>query len=130
MSLSDSVHDPGGRALDGEWTDASSTYPSGDGADGGAFDFAFDVQVGDVDGDGATDFDDFLALQVGWGAGGRTWREGDINGDGNTTIDDFLDMQTAWTAAAGANATGGSRSSSAATLEVVDILADLDPVLP
>ena len=43
IHLSDSVEDPAGNALDGEWTDDVDTYPSGDGTAGG--DFVFRAHV-------------------------------------------------------------------------------------
>jgi hypothetical protein len=41
VTTGSAVTDLAGNQLDGEWTDASSTYPSGDGAAGGDFEFEF-----------------------------------------------------------------------------------------
>jgi fibronectin type 3 domain-containing protein len=38
--------------LDGEWTNAASSYPSGNGTSGGDFDFRFNILPGDVDQNG------------------------------------------------------------------------------
>ena len=43
------VTDTASIALDGEWTDEASTYPSGDGTPGGDFQFRFNVLPGDAD---------------------------------------------------------------------------------
>ena len=43
------VTDTASNALDGEWTNEVSTYPSGDGAPGGDFQFRFNVLPGDAD---------------------------------------------------------------------------------
>jgi len=48
LDLADSVKDRAGNALDGEWTDATSGYPSGNGAGGGDFEFRLNVLPGDV----------------------------------------------------------------------------------
>ena len=60
---------------------------------------------GDADRDSDVDFDDFLALQVGWGCPPppRTWADGDFNGDGCVDFDDFLTLQICWTGGAGAS---------------------------
>ena len=57
IDLSDSVYS-GGVALDGEWTDETSTFPSGDGAAGGDFQFRFNVLPGDTDRSGLTELAD------------------------------------------------------------------------
>ena len=41
-----------GADLDGEWTNATSSYPSGNGTAGGDFDFRFNILPGDVDQNG------------------------------------------------------------------------------
>jgi hypothetical protein len=52
LSLADSVVDAVGNSLDGEWTDATGTYASGDGQAGGEFQYRVNVLPGDVDGSG------------------------------------------------------------------------------
>ena len=44
--------------LDGEWTDSSSPYPSGDDTEGGDFEFRFNVLPGDVNNDAYVGSDD------------------------------------------------------------------------
>ncbi len=52
------------------------------------------LQPGDVDLDGDVDFDDFLALQIGFGtSAGATRGDGDLDGDGDVDFDDFLLLQ-------------------------------------
>jgi hypothetical protein len=46
---SEAVLDSAGNLLDGDWTDAASQFPSGNGANGGDFRFALNVLPGDVD---------------------------------------------------------------------------------
>jgi hypothetical protein len=53
------VSDFSGAALDGEWADGADAYPSGDGAAGGDFRFAFNVLQGDVNRNGRVDTRDF-----------------------------------------------------------------------
>ncbi|GAG24798.1 unnamed protein product, partial [marine sediment metagenome] len=55
LTLDDAKVYGSGGALDGEWTDGSSTFPSGNGSAGGDFVFTFAVRPGDVTGDGQTD---------------------------------------------------------------------------
>ncbi|MAE64886.1 MAG: hypothetical protein CMJ18_11510, partial [Phycisphaeraceae bacterium] len=49
LTLSDTVTGATGLALDGEWTNGSSSFPSGDGSAGGAFSFCFNVLPADLD---------------------------------------------------------------------------------
>jgi len=46
-------------ALDGEWTDGSSSFSSGNGVEGGDFEFRIDVMPGDVSQNGAVQAADF-----------------------------------------------------------------------
>lgn len=62
VSLTDSLRDAGGNPLDGEWTDAVSLL-SGNGSNGGSFNFRVDMLPGDVnDSDGVNYTDVFQAL--------------------------------------------------------------------
>jgi len=82
------VRDNFGYALDGEWTDAASSFPSGDGAAGGAFVFHFNVLPGDIDGDGSVDFNDLVLLARSYSSA-TPFSRADLNGDGRI---DFADL--------------------------------------
>ena len=53
-----------GNALDGEWTDGVSTYPSGNGIAGGNFEFHFNVLGGDVNADDKVDNSDMIQVRI------------------------------------------------------------------
>ncbi|MAE66406.1 MAG: hypothetical protein CMJ18_19220, partial [Phycisphaeraceae bacterium] len=79
-----------GLALDGEWADETSSFPSGDGAAGGDFAFRFDVAPADVDRDGAATIFDIRPLRdaLGTSAGAPAYSIfADLNGD--ATVDDL-----------------------------------------
>ncbi|HEY4233761.1 MAG TPA: RHS repeat-associated core domain-containing protein, partial [Lacipirellulaceae bacterium] len=57
------VTDAGGSLLDGEWTNGTSTYPSGDGTAGGDFLFRVNVLPGDVDANNGINMGDYLQTQ-------------------------------------------------------------------
>jgi parallel beta-helix repeat protein len=57
------VRDLVGRALDGEWSGGSSTFPSGNGTPGGDFLFSINVLPGDVNGNGSVLADDFSEVK-------------------------------------------------------------------
>jgi hypothetical protein len=87
--LSDAVVDFVGHRLDGEWTDATSTYPSGNGSSGGEFQMRINVLPGDADGNGTTGWGDLGVLSALFGgaaAGGKA----DFNGDGIVDAADFI----------------------------------------
>ena len=94
IHLADSVQDSAGNALDGEWTDGSSTYPSGDGTSGGDFEFHFHVLPADGTGDGQVTMPDFNLIAVNYLATGKTWQEGDYTGDGVVNMKDFQLLST------------------------------------
>ncbi|MAE64843.1 MAG: hypothetical protein CMJ18_11295 [Phycisphaeraceae bacterium] len=88
------VTDPGGRALDGEWTDTSDVYPSGDGSAGGDFGFRLDVLPGDVDGSGQVGADDLQIILVNFATGPPAPipladLRADLGGDLGTGADDL-----------------------------------------
>jgi hypothetical protein len=89
--------DANGNALDGEWTNPSSTtqtspatsvFPSGNTSAGGDFVLRLTALGGDVDCDGDVDDRDYEILQDNFGAG-TTWSEGDCDGDGDVDLSDF-----------------------------------------
>ena len=63
----DSVADVAGNQLDGEWTDAISNYPSGDGIAGGDFEFRLNVLPGNVDQIDGVDSNDEQAVRSSFG---------------------------------------------------------------
>jgi hypothetical protein len=62
-ALSPDVSDAWGVALDGEWTNGDSSYPSGDGLPGGDFSFRLDVLPGDVDQSGYVNILDTIGVR-------------------------------------------------------------------
>ena len=87
------VKDVSGNALDGEWTNGASVYPSGNGIAGGDFDFAFNVLPGDANGDGIVNGQDLALSSSGWLNAGPT---GDINADGIINGQDIAVISSAW----------------------------------
>jgi hypothetical protein len=62
--LSDSITDLVSNALDGEWADGSSTYPSGNGTAGGDFLFRMNVLPGDASQNGIVQANDWNAIRL------------------------------------------------------------------
>jgi hypothetical protein len=75
------VTDTAGILLDGEWTDASDTYPSGNDVPGGDFRFRFNVLPGDADQSGQVRTLDWRNIRLQLGA---------VPGDANYSI--FYDV--------------------------------------
>lgn len=63
IALSDTVKDLHSNALDGDWVNGVSTFPSGDGEPGGEFRFAFNVLPGDVTADESVYGDDVIHVR-------------------------------------------------------------------
>jgi hypothetical protein len=99
ITLSDTVEDMQSATLDGEWvnplhlsTTGSSTFSSGDGVEGGVFEFVLNYLPGDLNGDGVSDIIDFGVLGGNLGmfpTGGAAYSDGDLTGDGKVDIIDF-----------------------------------------
>ena len=90
LDLADTVIDPAGNRVDGEWTDGQS-QASGDGRPGGRFAMALHVVVGDTSGDGVTSIRDLLALRRSLGSAigdGAYSVLADLNGDGRVDGND------------------------------------------
>jgi hypothetical protein len=92
----DAVRDRLGRPIDGEWAGGADAYPSGDGAPGGDFMFAFNVLPGDVNRDGSVDARDVtdvrsrLSSRAAQHAGtGRYAADDDVNGTGSIDVRDY-----------------------------------------
>ncbi|HVU89305.1 MAG TPA: dockerin type I domain-containing protein [Pirellulales bacterium] len=105
------VKDSGGRALDGEWTNGASAYPSGNGTAGGDFNFAINVLPGDANGDGIVNSQDLALVSSSWLSSGPV---ADDNGDGIVNSQDLALISSQWLAAlpAGGAASGNSQASS------------------
>lgn len=96
----DSVRDPAGNRLDGDWTNPDSLaaatgarFPSGNGTAGGAFVFRANVLPGDVSADGAVNIFDVLLtrLRIGNACGQPDYNHRfDVNGDCAINIFDVL----------------------------------------
>jgi hypothetical protein len=89
-AVTDSAH----TALDGEWTNGVSTFPSGNGTSGGDFSFSFNVLPGDVAELG-------IVNAQGIGLIGSNWLEtggllGDANGDGIVNAQDLAAIASHW----------------------------------
>ena len=108
------VKDSGGRALDGEWTNGVSAYPSGNGTAGGDFNFGLNVLPGDINGDGIVNTQDLALVSSGWLSAGPT---GDDNGDGIVNSQDLALISSQWLATLPASSMsfGSSQSASATT---------------
>ena len=79
-SGSGAVTDALGNGLDGEWTNGTSNYPSGNGTAGGDFKFAFEVLPGNLHQDGIVNAQDIGTLASHWLQ--TNGIVGDANGDG------------------------------------------------
>jgi hypothetical protein len=90
LNLKDSVHDPGDNAIDGNWNDGTSSFPSGDGQreSNDHFQFRLNVLPGDVDGSGAVGRSDLVAAlgQIGRDASDARV---DVTADGRIDVDDL-----------------------------------------
>jgi len=89
------VQDTAGNKLDGEWTNVSSSYPSGNGTAGGDFSFRFDVLPGDVNQDRVVNIFDLNYVSSNWGTPGGS-PNGDLNGDGVVNIFDINGLSSYW----------------------------------
>ena len=91
LALSLSSRDGGvvganGEALDGEWTNANDSYPSGNGTAGGDFNFALNVLGGDATGDGVVNALDLSFIKQ------RLNRSVAAPGAGNAAYSIFADV--------------------------------------
>lgn len=68
LALSDAIVDVNeGLALDGEWTNGSTAFPSGNESEGGAFNFSFRVLPGDIDRSGDVGLSDLNSVRNSFG---------------------------------------------------------------
>ncbi len=84
-----------GNALDGDWTNGVSQFPSGNNSAGGDFQFRFNVLPGDGNGDGVVNGLDISATVSHWLQMGPSI--GDANGDGVINGLDIAAIASHWT---------------------------------
>jgi hypothetical protein len=111
-AVTDALGDP----LDGEWTDGTSVFPSGNGTPGGDFRFGFNVLPGDTNPDGVVNGLDINQIASHWlTLGGLA---GDINGDGIVNGLDINVIASQWlkTLPAGGGSGSGAGTGDASTL--------------
>jgi len=97
LALSDDVTDTAGNSLDGEWTDGSSTFPSGNGSEGGDFQFRLNVLPGDVNQSDKVTLADYVTVRSRNNA--QPGEAGydvlyDVNGSGKITLADYLGVRS------------------------------------
>lgn len=109
ITVSDTVTDVVGNALDGEWVNPFSvytsnllvsTFPSGNTVAGGEFKFVFTILPGDFNLNNYVDGSDFIIWQGNFGGPGKSFTQGDANGDGYTDSPNDL---SAWSSNFGRN---------------------------
>jgi hypothetical protein len=108
------VTDPAGKPLDGEWTNGASSFPSGDGAAGGDFNFAFNVLPGDTNQDGIVNGLDIAQISSHWLQVGGIL--GDTNGDNVVNGLDIVQVASHWLATLPAGGASEAAGASAASI--------------
>jgi hypothetical protein len=97
LALSDDVTDTAGNRLDGEWADGSSAFPSGNGSEGGGFQFRLNVLPGDVNQSEKVTLADYVTVRS------RNNAEPgepdydvlyDVNGSGKITLADYVGVRS------------------------------------
>ena len=71
----------------------ASSYPSGDGSEGGDFVFAFNVLPADVNGDGVVNSQDIALTSSNWL---KSAPAGDLNADGIVNVQDLALLTANW----------------------------------
>jgi hypothetical protein len=116
------VTDVSGHALDGEWTNQASNYPSGNGIPGGDFQFQFNVLPGDVNQDGIVDSQDLALMSSNWLVANAM---ADTNGDDIVNSQDIALIASNWLStlpAAGSSLSAAGSSVPALQPDTVDRL--------
>ncbi|HYO24145.1 MAG TPA: DNRLRE domain-containing protein [Lacipirellulaceae bacterium] len=100
LNVSTAVTDTGGQQLDGEWTNplsvgasGTSTFPSGNGSPGTAFNFFLTAIPADFNNTNIVDSADNTIWSNNFGASGVGHNQGDANGDGFVNGSDFVIWQ-------------------------------------
>jgi hypothetical protein len=97
LVLSDDVTDTSGNRLDGEWTDGTSTFPSGNGAEGGDFQLRLNVLPGDVNQSEKVTLADYVTVRSRNNAQpGEADYDVlfDVNGSGKITLADYVGVRS------------------------------------
>jgi hypothetical protein len=129
LTVEDAVTDQALNALDGEWTDGVSTYPSGDGAAGGYFDFKFKVLSGETNHDGQVDGADYTAWADNYQTYQTMYTEADWTADGYVDGADYTVWADHYNDSVPAGAPAGTAARQAAAPAAGDSLdsgADAD----
>ena len=130
------VTDRHGYALDGEWTNGASSFPSGNGSPGGDFLFGFNDLPGDANSDGIVNGLDIASIASNWLLTGSIG--GDINGDDVINGLDIAAIASNWlqglpAASASTSGTWASNQNAAAISRALTSGAtfdDLDAIHP
>ena len=92
IRISDEIQNDSGVRLDGDWSDATSSFPSGDGQLGTDFTFGFSILPGDIDRSGRVTVQDIGPMRAGLGATATSPRYSplaDLDGSGRITVADI-----------------------------------------
>ncbi|GAG32088.1 unnamed protein product, partial [marine sediment metagenome] len=89
IDLQDAVHDYAGNALDGDWLDEVSTYPSGDGSAGTGFQFTFKVLPGNATNNNIVDGGDYTNWADYYHTFQTLYHTGEFNADGYVDGGDY-----------------------------------------
>jgi hypothetical protein len=100
----DAVTDAQGNPLDGDWTNGTSSYPSGNGVIGGDFNFALNVLPADTNQDGIVNGQDIAQIASNWLQVGGIM--GDTNGDDVVNGQDIATVASNWLATLPAGGAG------------------------
>lgn len=88
------VTDVSGKKLDGEWTNAAGSYPSGNGTEGGNFVFGVWVLPGDVNGDGLVNVNDVAIVRTRFLSGAADLFADVDHSGGAVTLADYNNVRT------------------------------------
>ena len=102
-----------GDPLDGEWTDQTSAYPSGNGLAGGDFNFSFNVLPGDLNQDGIVNGQDIATAATGW-LHGTSFVS--TNGNAIVNAQDLAAIASHWLATLPIPSAGSAQVSAAVSL--------------
>ena len=116
------VTDKAGNALDGEWVNGVSTYPSGNGVAGGDFNFEFNVLPGDIAHAGIVQCTGHCRHASSWQKTG--FQLGDINGDGVVNGQDLAQVSANWQGTLPAITSAGTQQIASQSVTAGESVAD------